>query len=364
MRLRIFLVGGAGLAVGAVVWLSAAASPPPAAPAPAVSTATARVTRGDVTQRVQVAGTLGYDGVYPVVSQLPAGILTATAAPGTTVVRGGTLFAVSGVPAVLLYGSTPAYRAFAPGMDDGPDVRVLERNLVALGLDPSHAIRVDDHFGPATADAVRRWQAARGVPRARRTGTVPLGQIVFLPAAVRVGQVVVDSGTTVAPGQRVLSATSTTRVVTARLDVDRLYLVHAGDKVRVALPAGGTVTGTVSRVGQVPVDAGAPGGAGTPGGDGQVAVPVTIALRLPDGAADLDRAPVQVAVTTDRRSGVLMVPVVALLAKPGGGYQVRVLSGGGARLADVRPGLYDDAAGTVEVAGGGLVEGAIVEVPA
>jgi hypothetical protein len=58
------------------------------------------------------------------------------------------------------------------------------------------------------------------------------------------------------------------------------------------------------------------------------------------------------------------VPVTALLAKPGGGYQVRVRAGGGGQLVDVRPGLYDDATGEVEVGGAGLTEGMTVEVPA
>ena len=54
----------------------------------------------------------------------------------------------------------------------------------------------------------------------------------------------------------------------------------------------------------------------------------------------------------------------ALLAKVGGGYQVRAMSATGARLVDVEPGLYDDTAGTVEVGSAGLTEGLIVEVPA
>ncbi len=59
-----------------------------------------------------------------------------------------------------------------------------------------------------------------------------------------------------------------------------------------------------------------------------------------------------------------MVPVTALLAKAGGGYQVRVIGPDGARLVDVEPGLFDDAAGTVEVAGPGVAAGMTVEVPA
>jgi len=53
-----------------------------------------------------------------------------------------------------------------------------------------------------------------------------------------------------------------------------------------------------------------------------------------------------------------------LLAKAGGGYQVRVVEAAGFRLVDVRPGIYDDTAGAVEVTGVGLEDGMLVEVPA
>jgi hypothetical protein len=59
-----------------------------------------------------------------------------------------------------------------------------------------------------------------------------------------------------------------------------------------------------------------------------------------------------------------MVPVTALLAAADGGYQVRVVRANGVRTAvGVEPGLFDDAAGTVEVTGG-VQEGMKVEVPA
>jgi hypothetical protein len=71
-----------------------------------------------------------------------------------------------------------------------------------------------------------------------------------------------------------------------------------------------------------------------------------------------------VSITVEVHRGVLLVPVTALLAKPGGGYQVRTFTGDVGQLLDVRPGLYDDATGEVEVSGAGLAEGMTVEVPA
>jgi peptidoglycan hydrolase-like protein with peptidoglycan-binding domain len=360
MRRRILAAGVAVIAAGAAVWATMAGSPRAARPIAVVvvPTTTAAVTRGEVTQRVQVTGRLGFDGDRPVVSHLPAGILTAVAAPGTRVARGGRLFAVSGTPALLLHGAIPAYRDFARGMRDGADVEQLERNLVAMGLDPARSITVDDHFSWATAAAIRRWQSRRGLPVAGRTGTIPLGQVVFLPGAIRVSRVGLRLGVSVGPGAAVLSGSSSTRVVTAQVTTDQRHLVHRGARVLVTLPTGGDpVAGTVTRIGHV-----ASSNPEAPAN--QPIVPVTVALRLPRGVGDLEQAPVQVAITAARRRNVLMVPVTALLAKVGGGYQVRAVEGGGPRLVEVEPGLFDDTAGTVEVAGAGLREGMSVEVPA
>jgi peptidoglycan hydrolase-like protein with peptidoglycan-binding domain len=357
MRIRVWAAAGSLLAAAGVVgW--AVTRAPAAAPvaAPQVRTTTAPVTRGDVTARVQVAGVLGFDGAYTIVNQLPSGVVTAVSAPGTAVVRGADLYAVAGAPAVLLYGTTPAYRNFAAGMPDGADVLELEQNLVALGMDPYHGITVDRHFSDATATAIRRWQAARGLPVAQRTGRLPLGQVVFLPGAIRVGQALVEAGGPTGPGQPVLSATAAARVVRVALTADRQTSVHAGDSVRVTVPGlAQPIAGTVREVGTV---------AAPPSqGQGPATVPVVVTVTMPADAPTLDQAPVQVAITGAQRHNVLLVPVTALLAGASGGYQVAVVDGTGRRLVTVRPGLFDAGAGTVEVAGDGLAEGTQVEVP-
>ena len=57
--------------------------------------------------------------------------------------------------------------------------------------------------------------------------------------------------------------------------------------------------------------------------------------------------------------------MTALLAQPGGGYAVEVTGAGGRhRLVAVTPGLFDDAAGLVQVTGSGLAAGQQVVVPA
>jgi peptidoglycan hydrolase-like protein with peptidoglycan-binding domain len=296
-----------------------------------------------------------------VAHQGQAGILTSAAQPGTVIRRGGVLYRVNNQPVRLLFGTLPAYRDFAAGMPDGPDVNQLERNLAALRLDPG---LVDQRFTWTTAAAIRRWQARWGLPAWQRTGALPLGTVVFAPAALRIGQVPAMIGTSVTPDAPVLAATSTRRVVTAQLPADRQNLVHAGDKVEVTVSgASAPVPGTIVRVGRVAAtlqtDQGGTDG-GADGGSQPATVPVTVRANLPAGGPDLDQAPAQLAITAAAHRDVLLVPVVALLPAPGDGYQVRLASGERVR---VRPGLFDSTAGTVEVTGK-LTVGQSVQVPA
>jgi peptidoglycan hydrolase-like protein with peptidoglycan-binding domain len=367
-------VGGWALVRGDLLGGSAAAPPTPEVP-----TEEAAVTRTDMIQRQPVPGTLGYGASTPVVAQAAGGTggappdaasggtLTRLPDPGTVVTRGQPLYEVDARPVPLWYGARPAWRAYQLGMADGPDVRQLETNLVALGFDPDRAVTVDGHFSRATAAAVRRWQRRAGLPR---TGTVPLGGVVFRPGPIRVASVTGAAGAPVQPGTPILAVTSTRPVVTVALDPNLQQLVRRGNRVEVVLPGGDTTPGTVASVGRAAVvpDTGAgqderqdQGGGGQPV---QAAIPVTIRLADPRAAGGLDQAPVQVAITTEAHRNVLTVPIAALLARPGGGYAVTVVSGGATRRVPVRTGLFDEAGGLVEVAGSGLAEGAAVEVPA
>ena len=77
---------------------------------------------------------------------------------------------------------------------------------------------------------------------------------------------------------------------------------------------------------------------------------MTVALDDPAAAAGLDEAPVTVTVVTDRRDGVVAVPVTSLLALVEGGYAVEVADpGGGTHLVAVVPGFFAD--DLVEVSG-------------
>ena len=319
-----------------------------------MSVATATVLRTDLSARQPVAGTLGYLGFFTVASEADGGLLTWLPAPGDVVRRGQPLFAVDGLPVTLLYGKVPAWRAFAPGMSPGPDVSQLQRNLAALGFGPGQA---DGQFGWSTEAAVERWQRARGLPA---SGAIPLGEVSFLPGPLRVTTVTQPLGGTVAAGASVLTGTSLTPGVQVWLTVGG-PAVHAGDRVLVTLPDGTTtVPGTVRSVGSVAASPARrhgherrwPGRQAATGGAAADVIPVTIVIgaAVPAG---LDQAPVQVAITEQRASSVLAVPVTALLAEPGGGYAVQV-AGPHGRLIPVTTGLFDDASGLVAVTGPGL----------
>jgi hypothetical protein len=176
-------------------------------------------------------------------------------------------------------------------------------------------------------------------------------------------------------GTAVLTVTSTRPQVTVDLDPAMRQLVGAGDRVEVILPDGMATRGTVATVSRVATqsDSGSgqnggenqnQGEGGNGSGSGQATVQVTIRLANPKAAANLDQAPVQVAITTQAAKGVLAVPINALLAQPGGGYAVELVQGATHQRVPVRTGLFDETAGLVEVQGAGLAEGIKVQVPA
>jgi peptidoglycan hydrolase-like protein with peptidoglycan-binding domain len=343
------------LAAGAAWWTVArpqAGRDDPPGNQPAATTAA--VAARDLRAQEQVQGTLGYGDARAVTNQRQ-GTITWLPQEGTVVRRGQAVYRVDGRPVQLLYGRLPAWRELSVGVDDGADVRQLERNLVALGYDPNRVITVDDHFTSATRAAVKRWQEAVGLDQ---TGTVRPDDAVWQPGAVRVGELKAAVGDAARPGSPVLEVTSTARQVTIDLDASRQPYVHAGDPVDIELPGGGTTTGRVASVGKVATAS----GDGDPTGDSSPTVEVTVSLDEPKATGSLDQAPVDAFITTEVREDVLAVPVNALLALAEGGYAVEVERGGRRELVGVELGLFAD--GMVEVEGGGLRAGDRVVVPA
>jgi len=357
----VLVLAGAGAAVAfsGVVGRLGSTNTASASSDNAASISLATVTKRSLSQTTSVNGTLGYAGSYTVPGQL-AGTITALPGVGQVVDQGQVLYRVDGYPVVLLYGSTPAYRTLAEGATAadlaGADVAELNQDLVALGyashanLDPS-----SDEFSWATKAGVEKLQAHLGVDQ---SGVLDLGQVVFLPTAARVTSVQATLGGHA--GAPVLTATSTTRQVSVNLNANRQSQAKTGDSVSITLPDGRTTPGAVASVGTV---ATAP--TSTDGTNTAPTVAVAITPTRPQDTGSLDQAPVQVAITTATVADVLTVPVNALLALSGGGYAVEVADPDGTHhLVAVTLGIFDDAAGLVQVSESGLTAAQHVVVPA
>ncbi len=315
------------------------------------------VKQGRLSSQVNDSGTLQYaaqpDGSpYSAINQA-SGTYTSLPTVGQVVRCGHVLYRVTDNPVVLLCGATPAYRALSQGMT-GPDVRELNRNLVALGyatraeLDPS-----SDYFSSETADALERLQDKLGVDE---TGVLALGQAVFLPEPLRISKVQVTLGSAAPPSAPVAQATSSRRQVEAALDAAEQAKVKVGDRVLITLPNNQTTPGVITSIGSVASGGGSGSGA---------TIPVYITLKHPQDAGNLDQAPVQLQITTAGVKDALIVPVDALLALAGGGYAVETVdSRGRHQLVPVMLGLFDDAAGLVQVSSSTLAAGQQIVVPA
>ena len=334
--------------------------------AAAVTTSLATVREGPLSSRVNQSGTLSYaaqaDGSpYTVVNQA-TGIYTWLPSAAQVIECGQVLYRVEDAPVVLLCGSTPAYRDLSEG-DSGRDVRQLNSNLVRLGYaDRSGVDPSSDEFGWETAAALKRLQDKLGVDQ---TGSLDLGEAVFLPGPLRITKATAGLGTRAAPGTQVAQATSTEREVTVSLNASQQSQVKVGDKAQITLPDNRTTSGVVSRYSRVASSAagnGSDSGAGA--GPSAATIPISITLERPADAGRLDQAPVQVQITTAGVRRALIVPVTALLGQAGSGFAVEKVDARGAHhLVPVTLGLFDDAYGLVQVSGD-LHAGDHVVVPA
>jgi hypothetical protein len=348
----------AAAATGGVVAMSGAEQATPAAQEPPVNTAT--VEKGRLSDMVSQYGILTYrarsDGSPYAVINRARGTYTELPDEGDRVGCGDVLYRVDDHPVLLLCGSTPAYRSLSEGAS-GPDVSELNANLVHLG----YATRAQpdassDRFGSETASALKKLQAKLGEDQ---TGSLALGRAVFLPESVRIAKMTGELGGSAGPGAQVAQATSDTLEVQVALDPSQQGEVKRGDPARITLPGNASVTGTVDRLGRV---AQVPAGQNT--GAGAATIPAYISLDDPEKARGLDRAPVQVEITTKGVESALSVPVTAIVGKSGGGFAVEAVRAGGQReLVAVKLGLFDTAGGRVQVEGG-LRQGEHVVVPA
>ena len=361
----------AAAVTGAVVTVAVrggAAAPAAAAPPPP---ATATVVRTNLATTVLTEGTLGYAPTPPVVNQI-AGTYTWLPPAGSRIRAGRALLRVDNLPVVLMRGSTPAWRPFALGMTAGPDVRELQANLIALGYAAGLLSAPTGQFDLPTLYAVERWQLANGYAV---TGEIALGQVVFLPSAIRVGAQNAAPGQAATPGQQPYQATTDQRTVTVPLNPD-LPTVRSGEAVSIVLPSNATTPGTAVAIGPAPAapPSGSSSGSGSSGNSGSADASagsttpsaaatdmLTVRPDRPGATGTGDGVAVQVSLPTQSVSGVLAVPVTALLALSGGGYGVQIVTASGAdRLVGVQTGIF--AGGQVAIRGPGIAPGIKVVV--
>jgi hypothetical protein len=384
----VLVLAGTGAALAAGVFGKSGRGGPGSSASSGYRTSTATVTRRPLSSQSVVDATLGMAGTWSVVvpQSSPASSSSSSSSaggPGTftwlprvgrTVYRGQRIYDVSGTPVVLLYGSVPSYRDLSEGLT-GADVRQLNKDLVKLGYATAAALGPQpgwNYYSAETAYAVEQLQARLGLAE---TGTLSLGEAVFLPGPALVtgwGTTTVV-GAPATPGTVVLTASSTTPVVTIDLDAAQQGEVKTGDPVSVTLPDGSITPGVVSQISRVASSSSSgnssAGGSssnssgGPPDGSAGTAATITVLATLdhPKAAGRLNQAPVTVTITTGSVPGALTVPVDALLAQTGG-YAVEVTGPGRHHLVRVTPGLFDDAAGLVQVTGN-LTPGQHVVVP-
>lgn len=326
----------------ALVLSVAACGAPSGGPEPSASPAvwtTRTVTRTDLVSTTTASGEVGH-GTTTEVAARTSGTVTWLAPVGATVATGRPVLAIDARPVVRLPGAVPAWRDLGPSSTDGDDVRQLEQALTDLGHAAGLDLTVDDDWTSVTTTAVRRWQTSLGVTS---TGTVRLGDVLFTPEDVRVGEHLADLGALVEPGAPVLLVGATRRLVTVALRTSQAALAPVGAVASLTLPDGTSTDGTVTATTVVTVDE-------------QPQLQVTIAPTdslldgLPEGT------PVEVGLDQTVATDVLVVPVSALVALSDGGYGVQqVLPDGTSRYVPVTTGAF---AGTsVEVSGDGVAAG-------
>ncbi|WP_240776800.1 efflux RND transporter periplasmic adaptor subunit [Nonomuraea basaltis] len=337
--------GGGFVAVNSAGLLEGGSGP--TQPAAALPPATATVERQTLNDTTDADGELGYGPVTTATSRKP-GTITWLPESGATITRGKSLYRVDNEPVMLMYGDTPAYRDLKIGAE-GKDVENLERNLSKLGYD---GFTVDDEYTYDTAEAVMEWQDDRGLGE---TGVVELGRIVFAPGKVRVESLEAEKGQPTAPGQKILTYTGTSKVVTVQLEAEDQRMAKKGAKVEVTLPDGKSVKGKVTEVATVIV----PGE--SQNADPETRVEALVSIGDSKSAKGLDKASVDVTFTASQRKNVLTVPVAALVALQEGGFGLEVIEGGKSRYIAIETGLF--AGGRVEVKGDGLTEGMTVGMP-
>ena len=341
------------LAIGALT-LSACSGTNADAEAPqSFDGATATVTRGDLVGETTVQGTLHYADSYTLKSAFE-GIVTALPTPGTTLTQGSHVYTVAGNNTYLLHGATPAWRAFEEGMSDGEDVTQLETALSELGY---FEATPNAHFDWNTIAAIKKWQKALTLTQ---SGSLPLGTVLFAPEDLRIGALKARVGDNATMETELFTASSSRQVISANLKLSDQALGVVGNSVTVRLPgSAATTTGTITSVEPPREKDGEEGSKET---TKERIIPITVTPDDTSALEGLQEASVSLGLTSQTRTGVLSVPLGALVALSSDQFGVEVVDEKGEiRRVPVTVGLF--AGDRVEVSGDEIAEGQRVVVP-
>ncbi len=315
---------------------------------------TAEVVRRDLIDTEEFSGTLGYGDPEPFYTNTTGIVTGRLPEEGEVLGVGDVLFEVNGYPIVLLEGDRPMYRRFSRLMDDGPDVRQLERALVAMDIPGSDHLYVDDDFNVLTENVIAEWQNRLGV---EESGEIEVGFVVFITKPFRISAVNVIEGQTISSQMAAFTITGQSQEIISNLDPNDAEIVNALDRVEVELPDGRIVPGAVAEVARVATREINP----QTGAPGDPTIEVTIVLIDGEASARFDAAPVDWTITKQVTPDALVVPASALIATVDGGFSVEVVADGSTRLVPVEVGTYVDA--FVEITGGNLQVDDRVRIP-
>ena len=341
------------LAIGALT-LSACSGTNADAEAPqSFDGATATITKGDLVGETTVQGTLHYADSYTLKSAFE-GIVTALPTPGTTLTQGSHVYTVAGNNTYLLHGATPAWRAFEEGMSDGEDVTQLETALSELGY---FEATPNAHFDWNTIAAIKKWQKALSLPQ---SGSLPLGTVLFAPEDLRIGALKARVGDNATMETELFTASSSRQVISANLKLSDQALGVVGNSVTVRLPgSAATTTGTITSV-EPPREKDSEEGSKET--TKERIIPITVTPDDTSALEGLQEASVSLGLTSQTRTGVLSVPLGALVALSTDQFGVEVVDEKGEiRRVPVTVGLF--AGDRVEVSGDEIAEGQRVVVP-
>jgi peptidoglycan hydrolase-like protein with peptidoglycan-binding domain len=294
--------------------------------------------------KITAGGVLGGTPAPLAFSTQSAGVVTELPAVGSTITQGQVLYRLDNEPVVLLYGSTPVYRSFTPGMSSGPDVLQLEQDLNQLGFGEAYGLTVNGDFNFADEQAVRAFNRAEGLPSG---DTISQGSVLFEPAPVFVSAVNAGLGQSVAAGGTVVTLDLGTPIVSVQLPSGQAAGIQPGTQALVRLSAPSTVfAGKVTSV------------AASSGGN----VQITVALSNPPVDLPLTAQSAFVVFDVQVVHNAYIVPIAALVATIQGGYALEErLPGGRNRYIGVTVGALDNLDAVAQVSGAGLYAGMAIE---